>query len=70
MVIINVQISNGVTDFSANIQVFDALGQMLLNKALNNEIMISFSVKDYAPGVYLVRLTGDCNNWSSKFIKQ
>ena len=67
---LNVQIPAGFAYTSANIQVFDALGQMLLNKAINGGTMITFSVNDYAPGVYLVRLVGGSSSWSSKFVKQ
>jgi hypothetical protein len=62
----NVMIEFG-SIFTGKVSVFNALGQVLLTKELNNAEVLPLNMSEYAKGIYTIRFSG--GNSSETFIK-
>ncbi|MGB1319271.1 MAG: T9SS type A sorting domain-containing protein, partial [Flavobacteriales bacterium] len=51
-----------------NLQVFDALGQVVSERALNGETAVNLSIGNQENGIYLVRITTETGIWNSRVV--
>ncbi|MGB0917986.1 MAG: T9SS type A sorting domain-containing protein, partial [Flavobacteriales bacterium] len=51
-----------------NLQVFDALGQVVSERTLNGETAVNLSIGNQENGIYLVRITTETGIWNSRVV--